>query len=277
VGMGEDPLLNGLASDPLMAGLGSMLGPGMGALGSLPGMLGGMMPFGGGGGAMGGGLPLGDIGSGIGSAIRDAKASGPESADPLTDPPLGEKPDAKDDKEEPGEVTDPPVGQGGQPTQAGPQASTSTTTPEAQTGQVTPAGAGQPAPADLTVKLPGSDTVVTAENPALAQAGRAVVGGTPIDQAYRDANLTLSPPGAPITTNAVSQSRLIFGDVGQFTDHRIMALGGDKAWVDGKAVPLDDVDFGPTFLGWERPQATAPAQPVVNASATTQTPPPTQK
>ncbi|KWX20525.1 hypothetical protein AFM11_30195 [Mycolicibacterium wolinskyi] len=281
-GLGEDPMLSGLASDPLMAGLGSMLGPGMGALGSLPGMLGGMMPFGGGGAMGGGGLPLGDIGSGIGSAIRDAKAAGADTADPLTDPPVGDKPEApggdKDDQDKPGEVKDPPVGEGAQPNPAGAQAATNPADPQAQTGQVTPAGTGQPAPDDLTVKVPGSETPVTADNPAVAQAGRAVVSGTPIEQAYRDAGLSLSPPGAPITTNAVSQSRLAFGDVGQFTDHRIMALGNDKVWANGKAVALEDVDFGPTFLGWERPQAQAAAQPVVTASATTspptQTPPP---
>lgn len=275
-GLEQDPLLDGLASDPLMAGLGSMLGPGMGALGSLPGMLGGMMPFGGGGGAMGGGLPLGDIGSGIGSAIRDAKAAGAESTDPLTDPPVGEKAetsgDEKGGKDEQGELKDPPVGEGNQP--AGPQASTNPAAAEAQSGQVTPAGAGQPAADDLSVKVPGFENPVTAETAAVAQASRAVVGGTPFEQAYRDANLTLSPAGAPVTTNAVSQSRLILGDVGQFTDHRIMALGNDKVWSNGRAVPLEDIDFGSTFLGWERPQATAQAQPVVTASATSANPPP---
>lgn len=54
-----DPLLDGLASDPLLSGLGIMAGPAMGALGSLPGALGSAIPSLGGGGL--GGAGLGDL------------------------------------------------------------------------------------------------------------------------------------------------------------------------------------------------------------------------
>jgi hypothetical protein len=60
-----------------MAGVGSLAGPALGALGRVPAPLGGMLPFRGG---LGGGVPLGDLGAGIGSAIRDAGAHGDPAA-----------------------------------------------------------------------------------------------------------------------------------------------------------------------------------------------------
>lgn len=258
-GSPTDPLLGGgLPSDPLMQGLGSLLGPAS----ALPQMLSGMMPAMGGG---GGGLPLGDIGSQIGSAIRGGAADGPK--DPLTDPALNEqhadhKADTKDNQS--GDLKDPPVGENKNASTnpaAGPASTTMPNAPEAQTGQATPAA---PPVEDLKVKLPSGDTV-TADNAAIAHAGRDVLAGKPIDDSYRNAGLTMSPPGAPITKNMVSRSEgLVFGDIGQFTDHRVMALGEDKVWENGREIPLKDLSVGPTFLGWERPQA---PQPVATAAA----------
>lgn len=262
-GLPSDPLLGGgLPSDPLMQGLGSLLGPAS----ALPQMLGGMMPNMGGG---GGGLPLGDIGSQIGSAIRGGAADAPK--DPLADPAVNEqrsKTETKDNQN--GDLKDPPVGENkNTPTNpaAGPAGTTTPNAPEAQTGQATPAA---PAAEDLKIKLPSGDTV-TADNAAIAHAGRDVLAGKSIDDSYRNAGLTMSPPGAPITKNMVSRSEgLVFGDIGQFTDHRVMALGEDKVWDNGREIPLKDLRVGPTFLGWERPQA---PQPVATAPAPTPPPP----
>jgi Domain of unknown function (DUF4226) len=263
-GLTSDPMLDGLASDPFLSGLGSMLGPGMGALGSLPGM-GGMMPMGGGG---GGGLPLGDIGSGIGSAIRGATDVGKDSAtDPareLKDPALGEKHADTEKSDDDGEVKCPPAGAKPETKPAGTEGASPSQEVSAGTGQVAPAG--QPASADTTVKLPSGATV-TADSAALAKAGRAVLEGAPVDDAYRQAGINLSPAGAPVTA-PVSPSRLVFGDIGQFTDHRVMALGDNKVWVNGQVTPLEQLQTGPNFLGWEHPAAPAPAQPVVTTSAT---------
>jgi hypothetical protein len=225
-------------------------------------MLSGMMPATGGG---GGGLPLGDIGSQIGSAIRGGAADGPK--DPLTDPAVNQqhsdhKADTKDNQND--DIKDPPVGENkNAPTNpaAGPAGTTTPNAPEAQTGQATPASAPVD---DLKIKLPSGETV-TADNAAIFHAGRDVLAGKSIDDAYRNAGLTMSPPGAPITKNMVSRSEgLVFGDIGQFTDHRVMALGEDKVWENGREVPLKDLRVGPTFLGWERPQA---PQPVATAAA----------
>ncbi|MGV0740250.1 DUF4226 domain-containing protein [Mycobacterium syngnathidarum] len=259
-----DPLLDGLASDPLMQGLGSLLGPAAGALGGLPQMMGGMMPGMGG----GGGLPLGDIGSAIGSAIRGGTGEG--QADPLTDPPLNDKADDKPDTDDKGDskpADDKPEDKPAQTTPAAaPTDAATPNAPQAQSGQVEQAAAN-----DLKVKLPQSGDEVTVANASLKKAGDEVLAGKSIDDSYRNAGLTMSPPGAPITKNMVSRSEgLEFGDVGQFTDHRVMALGNDKVWDNGREIPLKDLQVGTTFLGWERPHTT---QPVIAATATTPTPP----
>ena len=264
-GLPGDPMLDGLASDPLLSGLGSMLGPGMGALGSLPGMMGGMMPMGGGGRriTVGGHRiwnRLGDPGryrrrEGLGLpilpgtsktlpwAISTAAPRNPTDDGAVKDPPAGAKPETKP---------------------AGTEGATPPQEVTAGTGQVAPTG--QPAPADTTVKLPNGATV-TADSAALAKAGRAVLEGAPVDDAYRQAGINLSPAGAPVTA-PVSPSRLVFGDIGQFTDHRVMALGDNKVWVNGQVTPLEQLQTGPNFLGWEHPAAPAPAQTVVTTSAT---------
>ncbi|GBE67818.1 hypothetical protein MFM001_42800 [Mycobacterium sp. MFM001] len=257
----DDPMLDGLASDPLLGGLASMLGPGMGGLGALPGMLGGMSPFGGMG---GGGLPIGDLGSGIGSAIRDAS----HTSDPAADD-IHEAHKATDTS-----LKDPAVDdQQPQTKPAGAQGATPAQDANAGGGQVTPPAqqAGAPAPPDTTVKLPSGGTA-TAENPAVAKAGRAVLDGASVDDAYRQAGITLSPPGSPVTA-PISPSRLVFGDIGQYTDHRVMALGDNKVWVNGKETPLEELEIGPNFLGWEHPSVpAATAQPVVATSASTPAP-----
>ena len=61
----------------------------------------------------------------------------------------------------------------------------------------------------------------------------------------------------------MSPSRLVFGDIGQFTDHRVMALGDNKVWVNGQVTPLEQLQTGPNFLGWEHTAAAAPAQTMV--------------
>ncbi len=247
----DDPLLGGLVSDPLMAGLGSLTGPALGALGGVPAALGGMLPSGGG---LGGGGPLGDLGARIGSAIRDAGSHGDPADKPedLKDPMQAKSPASKSDAaEKPDQLQDPPT--------SGPD-----TKPAAGPGSTAPPGAATasaqtPPPAmpqDMTVKLPDGSTV-TVDNPVLGKAGRAVLEGANINDAFQQAGIPLSPPGTPVTA-PVSPSKLAFGDIGQYTDHRVMALGGSKVWVNGQVTPLEQLETGPNFLGWEHPPA-APA------------------
>lgn len=261
----DDPLLGGLASDPLMAGLGSLAGPALGALGGAPAALGGM-PFGGG---LGGGIPLGDLGAGIGSAIRDAGTHGDpaDKPDDLKDLAQTASHGSKSDgSEKSDQLKDPPT--------SGPD-----TKPGAGPGTASPAGAAAgpaqapppPAPPpDTTVKLPDGSTV-TVDNPAVAKAGRAVLEGANINDAFQQAGIPLSPPGTPVTA-PVSPSRLAFGDIGQYTDHRVMALGGSKAWVNGQVAPLEQLETGPNFLGWEHPPAAPVGGGAVPASAVAQQP-----
>lgn len=259
--LASDPLLDGLASDPLMGGLGALAGPAMGALSGLPGAMGSMVPGLGGLGGGGGGLPLGDLGGAIGGAIKEASARGPEDpaaaldedpsaaktdaqpSDPKTDE---EAVDANDDERE----AEPAAAKSGEGDQAQPVV--------ADTGQVPPA---QPGP-DVSVALPDGSTV-TADSPQLAQAGRLVVDGASLDDAAGQARITVLPPGAPVN-EPVSPSQLKLMDYAQFTDHRVMALGDGKVWMNGQVTPVEEMPTGPNFLGWARPQVeTAPAATVL--------------
>lgn len=263
----SDPLLNGLASDPLMGGLAGLAGPAMGALSGLPGAMGSMTPAMGG---LGGGGGLGDLGGAIGGAIKDATArpaddhtgalqdkSGPQSAvKDVADPGSTEKAGAKsehtatDDPKKDAATTEPAAAKPADGAHPQPVA--------AESGQVP---AAQPGP-DVSVKLPDGSTV-TAESPQLAHAGRLVLSGANLDDAAGQAQITVLPPGAPVN-DPVSPSQLRLMDYAQFTDHRVMALGNGKVWLNGQVTPVEQMPTGPNFLGWARPQvqttptATAP-------------------
>lgn len=254
--LASDPLLSGLASDPLMGGLGGLAGPAMGALGGLPGAMGSMMP------GMGGGLPLGELGGAIGGAIKEASARGAEDpADALKDDPLAAKPDDKVEADSADEKTsdeDKKDESAAEPAAAKPGEGPPAQPVAAETGQAPPA---QPGP-DASVKLPDGSTA-TAESPQLAHAGRLVLEGASLDDAAGQAQITVLPPGAPVN-EPVSPSQLKLMDYAQFTDHRVMALGGGKVWLNGQVTPVEEMPTGPNFLGWARPQvATAPAATVL--------------
>jgi len=258
---GDDPMLDGgLPSDAMLGGLGA-LGPAMGALGAIPSALGSAIPQLGGGG--GGGL--GDLGDAIGSALRDPGHDGAEEAsdehrDALKDP--SDSP-AGDGKSQNG--SQPAGNQGDNSGNGGAQNA-------GAGGSAPPAAAapGQVPAASTQVQLP-DNSVRTADSPAVAQAGRAVLGGGDIDQAYSAAGLQLPPVGSPVSA-PVSPSRLQFGDIGQYTDHRVMALGNDTVWINGQVTPIEQLETGPNFLGWAHPTATT--SPTVAASATLPAPPP---
>jgi hypothetical protein len=259
----SDPTLNGLASDPLMGGLGGLAGPAMGALSGLPGAMGSMMP--GMGGLGGGGMPLGDLGGAIGGAIKEATAHPNDPAAAHADDPLAKSKDgsdsssannehshddaaAKGDKSDPAKDT----------TAAKPADGAQPPPVAAQAGQVPPA---QPGP-DVSVKLPDGSTVI-ADSPQLAHVGRLVLEGASVDDAAGQAQVSVLPAGAPVT-EPVSPSQLRFGDYAQFTDHRVMALGAGKVWTEGQVTAVDQMPTGPNFLGWARPQVhTAPTATVL--------------
>jgi Domain of unknown function (DUF4226) len=256
--LGSDPTLGGLASDPLMSELGAL--PALGALGGLPGALGSMLPMGGGLGGMGGGLPFGDLGSGLGEAMHDhhepADLRSDEHAEPLKDPETsgGQKPHG--DNAQPAGLSD----AGDNDKQGAQNAGTGSAPPPAAA-----AASGQQPAASTQVALPDNSTR-DAATPALAQAARAVLGGEGIDDAFGKAGLPLPPVGAPVTS-PLPPSKLEMGDIGQYTDHRVMALGKNDVWVNGQVTPIDQLETGPNFLGWVRAAA-------VTTPATTGAPPP---
>ena len=85
------------------------------------------------------------------------------------------------------------------------------------------------------MKLPDGSTV-TADSPQLAHAGRLVLQGASFEDAAGQSQMTVLPPGAPVN-EPVSPSQLKMMDYAQFTDHRVMALGGGKVWLNGQVTP----------------------------------------
>ena len=114
-------------------------------------------------------------------------------------------------------------------------------------------------PGPTTVTLPDGETV-TAASPQLAAVIQAAVAGAPIADAFHQQGITIPPPGTAVT-NPIDPRQVIPGDVGVFTDRHSLALGHEKALLDGQIQHLATVG-GPNFLGWEHPPAaTAPAEP----------------
>jgi len=117
-----------------------------------------------------------------------------------------------------------------------------------------------PAGDDPTIVwLPDGETV-TAASPQLAGAITAVLGGTPIADAFREQGITIPLPGSAVP-NPVEPGRLVPGDIGIFTDRHALALGNGKAVLNNQMQPIASVT-GPSFLGWEHPPnpgATSPS------------------
>lgn len=115
----------------------------------------------------------------------------------------------------------------------------------------------EPSPTGPTpVTLPDGDTV-TAASPQLAAAIQAAVGGAPIPDAFHRQGITIPPPGTAVA-NPIDPLQAVPGDIGIFTDRHALALGHEKALLDGQIQRIATVS-GPSFLGWEHPPAaTAP-------------------
>jgi hypothetical protein len=110
-----------------------------------------------------------------------------------------------------------------------------------------------------TVQLPDGSTA-NAKTAALAEAVKTHLGGTSVEESYRQAGLELPPPGTPVT-NPIDPTALSCGSIGMFEDRYVVALSSAKALQDGDVVPLSAVASGPGFLGWMDPSARATAAP----------------
>ncbi|ORV91963.1 hypothetical protein AWC11_09780 [Mycobacterium interjectum] len=118
-----------------------------------------------------------------------------------------------------------------------------------------------PAVGPTPVTLPDGDTV-TAASPQLAAAIQAAVGGASIPDAFHQQGITIPPPGTAVP-HPLDPLQATPGDIGILTDRHALALGHEKALLDGQIQRIATVS-GPNFLGWEHPPAvSAPANPPV--------------
>ncbi|MBS9536138.1 hypothetical protein KIH27_21370 [Mycobacterium sp. M1] len=238
-------------AEPPVPALGAGL-PGLG--GGMPGMGGGFPGMGGMPSLGGGGMPFSDLGA-LSGLARQADQLG------LHDDTDG-KDDAKQVKlEQPGNGEN---GAGGAGSAAGTPVvnGTENGAGNAGGGEGGTAGGehagdgGQLVDAKSTqVQLPNGD-LVEARNGIGARALRAMLDGASVSEAYRQAQVTLPPPGTPVT-EPVPPAQLKAGDVGMWKDHMVPSLGGGKVLVSGQVQPLESVGSGPDFLGWFDPTAAA--------------------
>ncbi|WP_046315030.1 DUF4226 domain-containing protein [Mycobacterium sp. UM_Kg1] len=110
------------------------------------------------------------------------------------------------------------------------------------------------APGPVTVRLPDGHTT-TVDDPHLAAAMQAVVDGQPVVEAFRSQGIPIPPPGTPVVA-AVAVENLRPGDIGVFTDRHALAVGEDKALLDGQIHLVKNLQ-GPGFLGWQHPPLSA--------------------
>lgn len=103
-------------------------------------------------------------------------------------------------------------------------------------------------PGEDTVTLPdGSERTVASR--ALADAVREVLDGAPLGEAFGRAGLAYPVVGT--APGAAESTSVGFGDIGQFTDHQVLALGDGQVYVGGDVRDMGDVDTsGSQFLGW---------------------------
>jgi hypothetical protein len=151
--------------------------------------------------------------------------------------------------------------------------------PDAERGDVDEADGGQeendvelavPTTGPTTVRLPDGELVI-APSPQIAGAIRAATEGAPIAEAFHRNGITLPPPGTAVE-HPVDPGRLVPGDVGMFTDRHALAVGRDKAVLNGHIQPIAGVT-GPSFLGWEHPPQPGPVAPASTSTSPTPTRP----
>jgi type VII secretion protein EccE len=107
--------------------------------------------------------------------------------------------------------------------------------------------------ADQTVHLPDGDTRIVRSR-ALAAAVAGVLDGGEIRRCYRQAAITVPAPGQTVSAPVLA-AELVLGDIGQFSDHQLLALGEGKVYGGGdEVVDITDIDTStPDFLGWYHP------------------------
>ena len=260
-GSGVAPAGQEALVDPL-AGLGA-LGPiggvdplsAMAGLGAVPAALGGKLGA--------GGLPLDGLGPALGSLGGLAGL-----ADPFNDVPPPERTGDDDFVDEPSDTDD--SGSDDRPTVPDEHGATQAdTTEDGGHDSATASAPADAAPAStaplpasaapaLSVSMPDG-SVVTAPSESVASAMRSVLSGTNVTDAYQAVDVTLAPPGTPVT-DPVDPAHLEPGAVARFESREpVMAMGNGKIWLDGQLQPLSALGSASDFLGWSKPPAPAAA------------------
>lgn len=121
-------------------------------------------------------------------------------------------------------------------------------------------------PDEVSVTLPDGDTISIA-SPPLAEVISAAIGGTPLEEAFRQQGVVIPPPGTPVVTS-IDAASVTAGDIGVYTDHHVLAVGHDKVLVERQIQHIADIG-GPSFLGWMHPPASVDERPQATASAQT--------
>jgi hypothetical protein len=242
-----DPLA-GMAMPGVMGDPTSMLGPALGALGSLPGALGGA----------GGSLPMDALGAlaPLAGAMGTRRGSG----DAFTDDGArerGKPADFVDDHhghdEEGADGGKGTGGKGDNERKPDPAAAGAAGVQPVAAQPAAAAAAPATAPggdASLVVRMPDG-TPVTAASPQHAAVLRAVLSGASATDAWRP-YAQLPPPGTPVAMPA-DPSHLVPGQVAQCKSREaIVYMGNGKIWLDGQLQPQSALPAA-EFMGWEDP------------------------
>lgn len=224
----------------------SMLSPALGALGSLPGMLGGA----------GGSLPMDALGAlaPLAGALGSHGGSG-EGFNDGESRERGKPADFVDDHHDRDEDSEAAEGKGNGDSEGKPDpaaaGSAGTQPVAAQPAAAAAAPASAPGgDASLVVQMPDG-TPVTTTSAQHAAAVRAVLNGASVTDAWKP-YAQLPPPGTPVTMPA-DPNHLVPGQVAQCKSREpIIFMGNGKIWLDGQLQPQSALPAG-EFLGWEDP------------------------
>lgn len=130
-----------------------------------------------------------------------------------------------------------------------------------------PAGpAPAPPPAPTLVTRPDGSPV-TASNPSVAAAARAVLGGASIEDGYKAAGISLPALGSPLK-DTIPPANAGIGDLAVFKDKYEMLLGDKKVYLDGQMQDMAALGKLTGFMGFiKAPASSTPLAPTAAAPA----------
>jgi membrane protein involved in colicin uptake len=133
-----------------------------------------------------------------------------------------------------------------------------------QPGGAQPTGPAPTPPPAPTLVIRPDGSPVTAANPAVAAAAKAVLGGANVEDGYKAAGMTLPALGAPLK-DTISPANAGVGDLAVFKDKFEMLLGDKKVYLDGQMQDMAALGKLTGFMGFIK--APASSTPNVPAAA----------